>query len=412
MDRMDSCQSLCTTQFPAMRCHQTTLCDASLGEVCRGMFWADSLRDEFRLVDENPRPIPDVTYPVTCDEARDKLSRKSLHKKRSASYLKSEPSKRKRKLQFKDVIREESVFHKDFPPAQIGIDSADPGINSGAFTLLSNRLAGRMDVSLRLTLGARFPGLVECLGPGNAAVVEEPDGSEVLVRFDQASFTGSRKHMLSRDGHFVLSHVPITSYLRKKKAIQLELNRFGDFAVALFPIRSGSMTKECESQLVVEEAFGSPLDRDELGETDPNTAFLLAARAIESIAWLHSLGLLHRNIERAFVWDGKNPETLKIRELEDVQFFVNDHGEHVPVTSCSVDDSGKIVRNMDPEFDCLSRASDIEELAQFLLDLFGLLEPLMDDLVDFSFYASMLPLRAKPEYQKWIDRFRSAARQL
>ena len=389
----NSCIGLCTIHFAADRCSERTWCDQDSFFTCRYLFWLDDSRKDFVLVDPNDW-VPVTWEPVYCSEAQDALRSDGPDNRK----------RRKRGIVFRDVLEDETVFHKDLAPTQIGQEYFDPEINLTAFRRVYWELGSKMAVPLVLSLGRKFPGVAQCLGDDGSLLVNMPDGSKTRISFDRSSLQ-EKVHLeefLSMDGGFTLSHHPVVPELRKNKSVQLALSKFGNFALRSLPISLDSTKRECESELLLEEAFKHPHN------VPREMAGLWIARAIEALEQLHSLGLVHRSIGTAFVWDGSDPMSVKIRSFQNAQFFVDEWGQHVSVLSCTVDDETEnTIRFADPEQDCISRAADLEQLSLFLIDRFIPFEEVGKSLMEFDRYTHSIPYRAKPDYQSWIKVFRN-----
>ncbi len=386
---LDSCLDLCLTKFKATECDGVVYCDQSAGFVCRNLFSPTRLKATFFIRQTSSG------FAISCEEARKKMDRR-----RSNTPASEPPSKRKARMRvtFFGDIEEHKVFHKDLASSAVGTEQFDPQIGLHTFFDLYDEIGSLMDVPVTLLLGPRFPGMPVCLGPDRSVLVDLPTGSQHRIIFD---ITTTDRFTESIDGSFVLSFHPIVSSLRKAKALQYALNRIATFAVQMYPVSSGSMKKECESQLLVEEDF------EYIKNVDNEKAGLVIASAIEKLSLLHYLGLVHRDIQRAFVWDGADHNSVKIRNFNSSFFFLDRNGQHVSIAHCTVYEDEKIVRFKDPENDCISRAADMEDLAEFLTETFGSVDHLKKALDKFEDYTRSIPYREKPEYQTRIDLFKN-----
>lgn len=182
----------------------------------------------------------------------------------------------------------------------------------------------------------------------------------------------------------IQNHLVATNNLRNVVPIYL-----GDF--------SGDKHPLCKLKFVLEDIYGRPLGETPQASIVSTQLPAIAARGLEVLKELHSVGLMHGNVKEGLVWRLGEPESIRLRHFGGAKLYVDSAGVHVPITNCR----GDGVSN------CVSTVVDLAQLSNVLAKL-SARGPLETLVADFRAAVGKLAYDRKFDYDSWIAAFRSA----
>ena len=214
---------------------------------------------------------------------------------------------------------------------------------------------------------------------GSIKVAESEDGQVAYVFTETGKIPVNAFRGIEIQNHLVNSH-------NQGNVVPLYL---GDF--------SADKNELCKFSFVLEDIYGRPLGRTPQASIDGAQLPAIAARGLEVLKELHSVGFMHGNVYEGLVWRLGEPESLRLRHFGGARLYVDSAGMHVPITNCP----GEGASN------CISTAVDLTRLSDVLgkLSARGPLETLV---ADFRAAVGKLAYDRKFDYDSWIAAFRSA----
>lgn len=237
-----------------------------------------------------------------------------------------------------------------------------------------------------------FPGFKQCMG---SEYTVKLSASGEKIAFDANPSVGINFALgRSTDGRFTIFQVNGSENGHKIKDFGLALQGLSGTTVQEFEV--DWKEDACKDWLGIWEAFEFRLFPNYLLARKVNA---IATRLLTIIKTVHSVGLVHGNIRGNLVWNGKDPESIKLGFFGKAEFFVDPAtGAHADIRACQIRGE-KILKSPT----CASRGVDMQEIAELLSEMqfFG------KKVKDFVEYVSNLWYTDTPDYDLWIQTFSS-----
>ena len=156
---------------------------------------------------------------------------------------------------------------------------------------------------------------------------------------------------------------------------------------------------QCKQRFTFEDIYGEALSITKSQTITDELVLRVAARGLEVLKKLHSLGLVHRKIRDGLVWNPGNVESIRLRFFGLAKvYFDSIRGQHVPVPNCK---GGS-------RHDGLLCPSTVVDLTQFSITLTKLSAAgaTADLVAAFKEAVDSLGFTETFDYDFWINIFR------
>ena len=234
------------------------------------------------------------------------------------------------------------------------------------------------------------------------------EGIHQPIRFDFSTM-GDRQSMLSKNGWYTLERADSSPAAALNKHLSQALWPHG--TVRAYKITSMSPSCEVSFALYEISSESKPLGTVSSERIMSNELLLeIAENVLRIVKEYHESGFVHTDLKHSFVWSGESPSMISLGNLGYSRlFFIPGTHNHVPIDGCELS-RGQIRAQRDEEgnISCVSRALDMQDLAEFLQSLVvpGHMAFAGQSAIDkFAAYTSTLWLTEAPNYDEWIEYF-------
>ena len=232
----------------------------------------------------------------------------------------------------------------------------------------------------------------DCFGDDHVALV---DGTRFTVRDGKVGISADGQRQLA------LNAADIRANHLRGLEIQQHLANMGTMVVPVYRAEFPGKDIQCSQRYAFEEIYGTRLGNGRDAIITDGMLLDVAARGLEILKELHSLGLVHGLLDGSIFWTPGQVDSIRLRNFKLTKMYFDPRtGQHVPVFGCR---GGS--RHLGVS--CISTVVDLTQYSHILGRLsLGLASA--DLVAAFKEAVDSLGFAEGFDYDLWISAFRAA----